>query len=226
MRYWKLYRQGVYTSILYFIFYTIFIQIFWVIFNPTTSTTMFLEKYFSSFFTAIYLVFTLLNVPINPNNFLNEISFCLLLPIKKRDIVITRYLKDFSLLLLFQLFILLEYAIIVQIKPSFNSADFFKYFLIYFFIGAAVIIALEPIYIAFRKIPHKTSTTKLMVLCFYLGVPFATAFPIFAVLNNSRLEHIIFSSLKTFLPILLGYISILTCISFVISYMLLLKSDI
>jgi len=105
MKYWKFYRKSIYTSVLYFFLYIIVLWIVGSLLNPPTSATIFWEEYLSYFFVAIFLTFTMLNNPFTSNSFSYEISLSLLLPIKKWQIIISRFLKDGLLLLYFNLLV-------------------------------------------------------------------------------------------------------------------------
>ena len=221
MKFWKFYRKSIYTSVLYFFLYIIVLWIVGNLLNPPASATIFWEEYLSYFFVAIFLIFTMLNNPFTSNSFSYEMSLSLLLPIKKWQIVISRFLKDGFLLLIFQFISLIGYLFIVNIDSSYLILEFNSKLLSYIFTEFVMITVLQPVFIAFRKSTQKNLYTVLLLFCFYFGVPFVFAEPLQILYHKIK----IFESICILTAVSLAYIAVLMVISFIISYRILSNSD-
>lgn len=229
MKYFKLYKQGIIFSVLYFFIYILVLGItLFIIFPPEQRNIANFERYFSFSLTAIYMTFFVLNVPMQ-RNLLYEFSLGVLLPLKKWQIIVARYLKDLLLLLLFNTFSVSLISIIEKTNSYLFDQNLCESFFFYISVELVMLFSLEPIFIVFSNleaIEQKRGSIKTLVFISYLLTPYITNIPVYLIYQTPFIDKIGFNIPSAHVILSFVYVAVLLAVSLVASFKIFSKNKI
>lgn len=251
MKYLKLYKRYIFNFLLVVIVYIITMHLFSFFLDKPLTMNELLEKSFSIISTALFMSFFLYNFPFTPNNFLSELSFSLLLPVKRVNILISRFIRDILLALICQsIYLIIFFLMLRNLAVDMNKLIDMVF--LYAFEGVQIGAIFQPIFIwahsldnrigkmktlAFTKfgpanfllpIDNEIGMMKMVTGIVYLGIPFLVLYSIFILMSKLSFNGYIFfynTPLIRNIFIMFVFTIILLIVSFVTAYKLLSKKE-